>query len=105
MDQENINQPATKGDLQALREELSGVVEDAVEKVVEGHYSRLGSKLEGWQDEILKSNDKVAQEYKTFETEKAGLQANYKKLDKRTEKVEDFAERAADKLQDDFKRA
>ncbi len=101
---EDDNQPATKGDVKAavntLRQELPEIFTGAVRNVINAVTNKvvdIQSKVDGlatkvdlekWKDEIVKSNDRVAKDYKTFDTEKAAIDANYKNLDGRVEKLE-----------------
>lgn len=68
------NQPATRGDLRA------------------------------WKDEILTSEDKVIKKLDQVLTEQQAITINYKRLDQQVENLIDFAEKAAPKLDLEFKK-
>ncbi len=109
MTDEILNQPATKGDLQvvkkelqqeiqSLRNDLPRIVTDAIKPLITDEFSKIYNENQTWKDEILTSNDKVAKEYKMFETEKAAINENYKDLDQRVQNIERFAREAAPKV-------
>lgn len=88
-------QPATQGDLKALRQNLANEITKRANKT-DGLIKGLETKLETWKDKIITSNDKVVKEVEHFRSESAAIKTNYDNLDKRMDKVEVFAEEAAD---------
>jgi len=57
--------------------------------------SIVDERMQHYTDRILKSNDKVIKELKPLREEQQAINQNYKKLDKRLDNVETFAEEAA----------
>ena len=72
-----------------LLPEIKGIVDERMQ-----HYT----------DKILKSNDRVIKELKPLREEQQAINQNYKKLDKRLDKVETFAEEAAEIVGVEFKK-
>ena len=70
------NQPATKGDLKNL----------ATKKDLEAFATK--DDLVEWKNEILTSNDELIKELKPLREEQKAIDQNYKRLDKRMDKVE-----------------
>ncbi len=100
---QDLKQPATKGDLKELRHDLATKITGSrnnTQRLIKG----LEGKLEKWKDEILTSNDKVAKDYKTFETEKAAINQNYTTLDGQVQKLKRFAKKAGQKLGVEFEK-
>jgi len=103
---ENLDQPATKGDvytivkgeIQELRKELPQIVTDAMKPLITEEFRKIRQDNKEWRNEILTGNDKVAKDYQTFETENAAIKGNYETMTRRVDALEDFAAQAAPKL-------
>ncbi len=72
-----------------LLPEIKGIVDERMQ-----HYT----------NEILNDNDRVIKELKPLREEQQAINQNYKKLDKRLDKVETFAEEAAEIVGVEFKK-
>ncbi len=70
-----------------LLPEIKGIVDERMQ-----HYT----------NEILNDNDRVFKELKPIREEQQAINENYKKLDKRLDKVESFAEEAAEIVRVEF---
>ncbi len=62
----------------------------------------VDDKMKNYTDIILKSNDKAIKELKLLREEQKAISQNYKKLDKRMDNVETFAEEAAEIVDIEF---
>jgi len=80
IDEKDLDQPATKRDVQNVRQDLAKEITTRSNKT-DGLIKNLSTDLKTWKDEILTSNDKVSKEYKTFESEKAALSGRVDRLD------------------------
>jgi len=85
-------QPATKGDIAGLDAKIDDKIDGLSNEMVE------------WKDEILTSNDRVVKKLDRVITEQQAITVNYKRLDHKIERLEEFAEQAAKKLEMDFER-
>jgi len=102
-DRRRDNQPATKGDVEALRKDVTtdlSVLDDRVDR----KFNALENNMTKWKDEILTSEDKVIKKLDQVLTEQQAITINYKRLDQQVENLIDFAEKAAPKLDLEFKK-
>ncbi len=86
-----------------LRKDLPQIVSNAMKPVVKDEVTKLREENRKWQSKILKSNDKVIKELKPLREEQQAIDENYKKLDKRLDNVETFAEESAEIVGVEFK--
>ena len=93
MKNNNHNQPATKSDLKELRADFGKLEKNLKQEMSENT------------DRVLKSNDDLIKELKDFRDEQAASFDNYKRLDSKVEKHEDYLEKADKKLKIGFERA
>ena len=63
----------------------------------------VDERMQHYTDKILKNNDKVIEELKPIREEQQAINQNYKKLDKRLDSVETFAEESAEIVGIEFK--
>ena|SRR3989338_3168080 len=114
MNQENLNQPATKGDLSDLDIKLSTEIVKLDTKLsteiakldvkIDEKVDELRGGMTNWKDEILTSNDKVIKKLDQVLTEQQVITINYRRLDHKVENLEDFAEKVSAKLRLDFEK-
>ena len=92
------DKPITKISLiETLNEYGEKVLFPRVEQIVD-------DKMKGYTEQILESNDKVIKELKPLREEQAAVGENYKKLDRRVDNVEKFAEKSSQVTGVEFKR-
>ena len=76
---------ATKADLkqglQGLRQDLPGIVTHAMQEVITDEFTKVKGELKEWKEEIATGNDRVAKDYDTFQTEKAALSERVGRLE------------------------
>jgi predicted nucleic acid-binding Zn-ribbon protein len=121
----NNNQPATKDDLGKLEENLRSdlVTKDDLGKLEENlrsdfaneftrseyktdkRFDKLEKNMTGWKDDILTALDKQNKVLDNITTEQAASFDNYKRLDSKVEKHEDYIVKADKKLKIGFEQA
>jgi len=90
--------------ISTLRKDLPQTVSNAMKPVIKAEVTKLREENRKWKSDVLKSNDKVIEELKPIREEQQATNQNYKKLDKRMDNIETFAEKAAETVGAEFKK-